>query len=246
MRSRREALGEQRSTASRMREEAALVVERAAAPDEAVGDHALEGRVLPLLGARLDRHHVLVGEQQQRGQRGLATPPGVEQARAADELARERRVHARELRRDRRGRPCEGRGIVLAPVLVRDGREAQAPASRRADGVLVDRGGIRRAAAAGRREPRRSGARPHHRERARAGASASLRRARASGGAPARAPRAGGEVDAPRARRRRPRARAARAARRPSPASPRGSPARGRSPRAARARALLPASAGSA
>ena len=56
--------------------EVALVVPGAAAPDEAVGDDAVKGRLLPvLLGARRDRHHVLMRQQRDRLRLRVASPP---------------------------------------------------------------------------------------------------------------------------------------------------------------------------
>jgi hypothetical protein len=61
----REALGEQPLDRLEDGKQAALVVHRAAAPHEAVCNHALEGRMLPLrFGARLHGYDVVMGEQQ--------------------------------------------------------------------------------------------------------------------------------------------------------------------------------------
>ena len=63
------------------RDQVALVVHGSAAPDEAVGDCALEGRMGPLVeGALGHGHHVLMRQQQHGFEPGIATRPSVEEA----------------------------------------------------------------------------------------------------------------------------------------------------------------------
>ena len=70
-----EAAADQQLDGFHLREQVALVVERAAAPDEAVLDLAAEGVDRPgLLGARRDRHHVLVRHQRDRAWRAGSLP----------------------------------------------------------------------------------------------------------------------------------------------------------------------------
>ena len=244
----REALGEQPLDRLEDGKQARLVVERAAAPDEAVGDHAVEGRMLPLrFGPRLDRHDVLVGEQQQRRQLGIPTLPRVEQAGAPDELRRERRVRAR----------IAAREVAAERRELRARRSPPDPRARRCGSAGRRRAGARprrrrsgaTATAARLRPPRGEdrGADPDHREQQQergehALADALHAEARCARARPVRfdfvrlrlaarfacgARRAdaspGARDRCGRARRRRlPRARAARAAPRPSPAGCRG------------------------
>lgn len=57
----------------------ALVVDRAATPDELRVHHAREGRMSPP-GGIVRGHHVLVREQDRGRPRGVGAPPGVEAA----------------------------------------------------------------------------------------------------------------------------------------------------------------------
>ena len=87
-----------------------------------------EGGVRPaLLRARLDRHHVLVGHQQDRRQLRPPPLPGVEQAVAADRLAGQRGVHPGKALLEILMEPVECRGLDVLPVLMRDGGEADRP-----------------------------------------------------------------------------------------------------------------------
>ena len=102
---------------------AGLVVERAAPPHEAVGDHAREGRMRPRLGVG-HRHHVEVRGQQHRLERGVAARPGVEQARGADLLALEHAARVREGGLEPVVERGEGRRVEVGRRLVRHRREA--------------------------------------------------------------------------------------------------------------------------
>ncbi len=78
-------------------QQTALVVQRAAAPDEAGGDPSGERRLgPPPFGAGLDRHHVLMREQQDGGEARVGAGPAVQQAVAVHFLERERGVEPGE------------------------------------------------------------------------------------------------------------------------------------------------------
>ena len=119
-----EALAGQGLGGLHQRHQRALVVDRAAAPDRAVPDGAGEGRGLPLAqGLVGDRHHVLVGHQDDRLERGIGALPGVDQGAVADDLARRDRVELR-IGLDQPGALGVPLGaVVLGRVLVRDGLE---------------------------------------------------------------------------------------------------------------------------
>ena len=160
----RESVGEQPLDRLQDGEEVALVVDRAASPHVAAVDHALEGRMRPArVGPALDRHHVLVREQQQRRQLGPSTLPGVEQTGAVHELARERGMHARVAALQIGAECLERRGVDGGPVLGRDRAEAQSSRQPARGRVRVDRHdgghGDRGCARA-----ERGGADPEHRE----------------------------------------------------------------------------------
>ena len=74
--------------------QAAFIVQRAAAPDMAVGDSAGEGGMCPAL--HRDGHHVLVRQQQDGLFGGVAALPGVKQAVLIDDLPIQRGMDQRE------------------------------------------------------------------------------------------------------------------------------------------------------
>ena len=103
------------------RDQAALVVERAATPDVAVHDLRGERRVLPRC-VRVDGDDVEVGHQDDRPL-GRRTGPAEEQAVGRDPGELQLRVDAGELGRELGQEGVERRGVLLGRVAVRHGRD---------------------------------------------------------------------------------------------------------------------------
>ena len=121
---RREALRQQRLDRLADRHQGAFVVDRATAPHEAVGDCAGEGRMGPELDA-LGRHDVVVREEQDRRERGIAARPGIHERMVGDALQGERIVEPRVARRQPGGERVEGLGLQLRGIRrVGDGGDA--------------------------------------------------------------------------------------------------------------------------
>ena len=114
------------STASQIGGDAALVVERPAAPDRRAGggvvDLAAERVVLPR-GLGVDGHDVEVRHQHDRAL-GARPGPVEEQAVGADTRELQPLVQQRELRRELGQQPVEGVGVDARGVAVGDGRDA--------------------------------------------------------------------------------------------------------------------------
>jgi hypothetical protein len=99
-----------------------LVVERAPPPHEAIRNDPPERRKRPcILGVRLDRHHVEVTEDEQRGQRGIAPAPAIDQTQRGDRLALQRRMHPR-IPLDEHPMKALERGDITTPVLAERNR----------------------------------------------------------------------------------------------------------------------------
>src|SRR5216117_3348006 len=106
-------------------DEAALVVERAAAPHISARDPALEWRLGPAgLRAGLDRNHVLMREQHDRWGTRIGPWPLVQQAVAVHLLELERGMKLRERRSQVALEAIELTGVELARILIGDGFEA--------------------------------------------------------------------------------------------------------------------------
>ncbi|NNM76589.1 hypothetical protein HJG53_06715 [Sphingomonas sp. ID1715] len=122
-----------------------LVVDRAASPDEAVRHHAGKGRVRPLARAgALDRHHVLVGGEEEGGGAGIGARPGEEQAVASHELMLQRGMDAGVAR----GEMGAERVKHLGDGGARFGGDGRDPdrCGQALDGGLIDRGRRQRCA----------------------------------------------------------------------------------------------------
>ena len=105
--------------------EVALVVPGAAAPDEAVGDHAVKGRLLPvLLGARRHRHDILMREECDRLRPRVGACPCVEQAVATDDFAFGRGMKRREALFDMRAHAAQCFGVLVGLFVAGNGAEA--------------------------------------------------------------------------------------------------------------------------
>ena len=121
--------------------EVALVVPGAAAPDEAVGYHAVIGRLLPvLLGARRDRHHVLMREQRDRLRLRVRALPGVEQAVVGDDFAFGRGMKRRKALFDMRLHAAQRVGVLVGLFVTRNGAEADRFGQARCGGLCIDLG----------------------------------------------------------------------------------------------------------
>ena len=87
-----------------------LVVQGTAAVNAAVGHHSGEGRVLPVpLRAGLHRHHIRMGREQYRRQRGITAGPAQQQAETVDGF------HFQGV---------ENQGVIVAQELVEVGKLA--------------------------------------------------------------------------------------------------------------------------
>src|SRR5258708_35458322 len=105
--------------------EVALVVPGAAAPDEAVGYHAVIGRLLPvLLGARRHRHDILMREECNRLRPRVGACPCVEQAVATDDFAFRRGMKYREALFDMRAHAAQRFGVLVGLFVAGNGSEA--------------------------------------------------------------------------------------------------------------------------
>ena len=119
--------------------EVALVVPGAAAPDEAVGDDAVIGRVLPVLvGARRDRHDVLMRQQRDRLGLRVRTLPGVEQAVIGDDLALGCGMKRRKALFDMRLHAAQRLGMLVGLFVAGDGAEADRFRQPRGRGRCID------------------------------------------------------------------------------------------------------------
>ena len=122
-------------------EQACLVVEAAPAPHVAVRQLGGEGWMRPVaLRARVDRNHVLVGEEHQRRRVRVAAGPTKEQAQIADQLSFEPGVHQRVGGREMTAEVTEGRHVPVDAVLRRDRPDAQAGPQPFDGAVRVDPG----------------------------------------------------------------------------------------------------------
>ena len=114
----------------------ALVIDRAAAPNRAVGELAAEGRVVPArLTAGRHRYDVLVGHEDHRREARRAAGPRVDERAAIDELAAKRRMRRRVARLEPVVQPVPLAAFVLGRILVRHGaklhRLAEMPGGKR-------------------------------------------------------------------------------------------------------------------
>ena len=131
--------GDQRLDRLEERDHAALVVDRAAAPDGLVLPHPGEGRVRPVLGD--GGHHVDVRREQHTGQRGVAPLPGVEPAVARNALHLEALVQRGIALDEEVVQRVEGRPVEARTILVGDRLEAQHLREPRRRAVAVDADG---------------------------------------------------------------------------------------------------------
>ena len=139
-----EPLPEERFHRLEDRHEVALVVERAAPPDVAVGDAAAERRLGPaVLGSRLDGHDILVGEQEDRLERRVAARPAIEQVETGHALAGQARVNRGKRPLQIRLEPVKLRRIHARRTLEGDRPERERPCEPRCGRRRVD-GHIRR------------------------------------------------------------------------------------------------------
>ena len=119
------AAGHQHLHRFELRQQVALVVPRAAAPDKAVFHFTGKRGHRPVaLGAGRDGHHVLVGHQQNGFGLGVSALPGVEQAQITHHLALECRVGLGEPGLQQGVKSLELVGVEVGVVTRRNGLEA--------------------------------------------------------------------------------------------------------------------------
>ena len=121
---RRKALRQQSFDRLQQAHQADLVIQGATAIDPPVRHYPAEGRVLPVLFCtRLHRHHVHMGGEQHRGQRGVTARPAQQQAVVVDRLHLQFTENQWKRLPQELVKPDELSVINLAVILVADGLE---------------------------------------------------------------------------------------------------------------------------